>query len=84
VAAGELTTATVVGPDLSVADAYATALYAAGPAGLDWFPTPEGYRALVLDPALSARVHAAAEWDGDAATRESTGPRDLGMIAGAR
>jgi thiamine biosynthesis lipoprotein len=38
--------ATVIGPDLAVADAYATALFAAGPAGLDWFPTPDGYRAL--------------------------------------
>jgi FAD:protein FMN transferase len=50
--AGELAVATVTGPDLSVADGYATALYAAGPAGLSWFPTADGYRALVLDPAL--------------------------------
>ncbi|MEV1287244.1 FAD:protein FMN transferase [Micromonospora sp. NPDC049679] len=38
--------AIVTGPDLAVADAYATGLCAAGPAGLDWFPTVDGYRAL--------------------------------------
>jgi len=38
--------AIVSGPDLAVADGYATALYAAGPAGLDWFPTEDGYRRL--------------------------------------
>lgn len=42
--------ATVTGPDLAVADAYATALYAAGPAGLDWFPTAEGYRGALATP----------------------------------
>ena len=52
--ADELAAATVIGPDLSVADAYATALYAAGSAGLDWFPTVDGYQALVLDPSLRA------------------------------
>lgn len=41
--------ATVVGPDLAVADGYATALCAAGPPALDWFPTADGYRAIVLD-----------------------------------
>lgn len=38
--------ATVVGPDLAVADAYATALYAAGPAGLSWFTHGAPYRPL--------------------------------------
>jgi thiamine biosynthesis lipoprotein len=42
--------ATVTGPDLATADAYATALYAAGPAGLAWFPTTEGYRAALETP----------------------------------
>ncbi|MFD0822333.1 FAD:protein FMN transferase, partial [Micromonospora zhanjiangensis] len=42
--------ATVAGPDLAVADGYATALFAAGPAGLDWFPTADGYRALFAGP----------------------------------
>ena len=50
--AGEFSMATVTGPDLSVADAYATALYAAGPAGLAWFPTAGGYRALMVDHGL--------------------------------
>ncbi|MFC0028485.1 FAD:protein FMN transferase [Micromonospora chaiyaphumensis] len=44
--ADQLVAATVVGPDLAVADAYATALYAAGPAGLDWFRNGSEYRAL--------------------------------------
>ncbi|MEV0393041.1 FAD:protein FMN transferase [Polymorphospora rubra] len=42
-----LAAATVTGPDLAVADAYATALFAAGRAGLAWFPTADGYRALL-------------------------------------
>jgi FAD:protein FMN transferase len=42
--------ATVTGPDLATADAYATALYAAGPAGLAWFPTADGYRAALETP----------------------------------
>ncbi|MFF5171328.1 FAD:protein FMN transferase [Micromonospora sp. NPDC000089] len=45
-AARHLVAATVVGPDLAVADAYATALYAAGPTGLAWFRGDSGYRAL--------------------------------------
>ncbi|MFC6017507.1 FAD:protein FMN transferase [Plantactinospora solaniradicis] len=44
--ANRLVAATVTGPDLAVADGYATALFAAGRAGLDWFPTKDGYRAL--------------------------------------
>jgi FAD:protein FMN transferase len=40
--------AAVTGPALSAADGYATALYAAGTAGLSWFPTGDGYRALVV------------------------------------
>jgi thiamine biosynthesis lipoprotein len=40
--------ATVVGPTLASADGYATALYAAGEAGLPWFPTAEGYDAIVV------------------------------------
>ncbi len=39
---------TVLGPDLGIADAYATALRAAGPAGLAWFPTADGYRTVLL------------------------------------
>ncbi|MFR9778630.1 FAD:protein FMN transferase [Micromonospora sp. MS34] len=44
--ADQLVSATVVGPDLAVADAYATALYAAGPAGLAWFRSDSDYRPL--------------------------------------
>ncbi|MGK5738793.1 FAD:protein FMN transferase [Micromonospora sp. URMC 103] len=47
--ADQLVAATVVGPDLTVADAYATALYAAGPAGLAWFKGGSDYRALFAD-----------------------------------
>jgi len=41
--------AAVTGPTLATADGYATALYAAGEAGLSWFTDSEGYRAIVLD-----------------------------------
>jgi FAD:protein FMN transferase len=41
--------AAVAGPELCFANAYAVALCAAGSAGLDWFPTADGYRAIVLD-----------------------------------
>ncbi|MFU8850363.1 FAD:protein FMN transferase [Micromonospora sp. SL1-18] len=44
--ADQLLAATVVGPDLAVADAYATALYAAGPAGLAWFRNGSDYRVI--------------------------------------
>ena len=45
--------ATVVGPDLGTADAYATALYAAGEAGLVWFPD-DGYEAMLVESDLRA------------------------------
>jgi FAD:protein FMN transferase len=41
--------ATVTGRTLSLTDGYATALYAAGAAGLSWFPGSAGYAALVVD-----------------------------------
>jgi thiamine biosynthesis lipoprotein len=41
--------AAVTGPSLGTADGYATALYAAGPAGLSWFPGTEGYRPVVVE-----------------------------------
>ncbi len=49
-----LASATVVGPDLAAADAYATALYAAGPAGLGWFHSTTGYTAVTIDHQLNA------------------------------
>ncbi len=50
---------TVTGPDLGIADAYATGLRAAGPAGLAWFPTEDGYRAVQLT-APRPELHTAA------------------------
>ncbi|MEU3455797.1 FAD:protein FMN transferase [Micromonospora sp. NPDC006766] len=47
--AEQLVAATVVGPDLAVADAYATALYAAGPVGLAWFRDGSDYQVLCAD-----------------------------------
>ncbi len=41
--------AAVAGPQLAYANAYAVALCAAGAAGLDWFPTVDGYRAVLLE-----------------------------------
>lgn len=41
--------ATVTGPTLATADGYATALYAAGAAGLRWFPGTDEYRAVVVE-----------------------------------
>jgi thiamine biosynthesis lipoprotein len=51
-----LASATVVGPDLATADAYATALYAAGPPGLAWFNTASDYCAFTLDDRLTATL----------------------------
>lgn len=49
-----LASTTVVGPDLATADAYATALYAAGPPGLGWFNAASDYCAFTLDHRLVA------------------------------
>lgn len=57
--------AMVIGADLAVADGYATALFAAGPAGRDWFPTVDGYH--VLDLVGEGR-----------STPDAASPRDLG------
>ncbi len=46
--------ATVIGPDLALADGYATALFAAGSPGLAWFPPHTGYDALIIDEGLAA------------------------------
>jgi thiamine biosynthesis lipoprotein len=55
-----LASATVVGPDLATADAYATALYAAGPAGLAWFAGSTDHRAFTLDDRMVATFSASA------------------------
>ncbi len=50
--AGHATThvsaATVIGPDLTLADAYATTLFVLGVDGLDWLATHHGYDGLVI------------------------------------
>jgi thiamine biosynthesis lipoprotein len=46
--ATELMAATVIGPDLGVADAYATALMVLGTAGLVWLADRPGYDAVVI------------------------------------
>jgi thiamine biosynthesis lipoprotein len=49
VAASALRSVTIVGPDLAVADAYATATVAMGEAGLEWLATlPKGYHSAVV------------------------------------
>jgi FAD:protein FMN transferase len=42
--------ATVTGPDLTLADALATALVACGPDGLDWLADVDGYEGVVMAP----------------------------------
>jgi thiamine biosynthesis lipoprotein len=44
----ELASATVIGPDLAVADAYATVLYVMGTAGLHWLAQQPGYSGCVI------------------------------------
>jgi FAD:protein FMN transferase len=50
----ELASVTVVGPDLTFADAYATALYVSGERGIDWLVGRLGYDAMLLRRDLSA------------------------------
>jgi thiamine biosynthesis lipoprotein len=51
----ELASVTVVGPSLTLADAYATAAVAMGPAALDWLTRLEGYEGLLVDAAGEVR-----------------------------
>jgi thiamine biosynthesis lipoprotein len=55
-----LLAATVVGPDLALADALATAATAAGEQTISWLDTAAGYEALVVLPDGSVRT--TAEW----------------------
>jgi thiamine biosynthesis lipoprotein len=48
-APGELLSATVVGPSLALADAYATTVFAMGAAGLPWLALRPGYGGYVID-----------------------------------
>jgi thiamine biosynthesis lipoprotein len=43
-----LASATVVGPDLGVADAFATAVFVMGLPGLDWIEEQSGYDAYLI------------------------------------
>ena len=52
--------ATVVGPSLTRADAYATAVFVMGPHALPWVETREGYEALLL--AGDGRVSVSSGW----------------------
>jgi FAD:protein FMN transferase len=45
-----IASATVIGPDLAFADAFATGLLAAGEAGLEWVRGLDGYDALIVRP----------------------------------
>jgi thiamine biosynthesis lipoprotein len=59
-----LASTTVVGPDLGTADAYATALYAAGSGGLTWFAPGGEYHACTVDDRLVATFSAGWPADG--------------------
>ncbi len=50
-AAAGLASITVVGPALTLADAYATAAFAMGPAARDWAEGLDGYEAFAITPA---------------------------------
>jgi thiamine biosynthesis lipoprotein len=50
-----LRSATVVGPDAASTDAFATALVASGPQGLEWLSAQRGYEAYLVD--LDGFVH---------------------------
>jgi thiamine biosynthesis lipoprotein len=47
-AADELASMTVVGPNLTWADAFATAAFVLGASGVDWVSRFDGYRALAI------------------------------------
>lgn len=49
VPAVELASVTVIGPSLTLADAYATAAVAMGPPALEWLEALDGYEALLVD-----------------------------------
>ncbi len=71
-ATGEPTTAvasaTVVGPDLGTADAFATAVFVKGVAGVDWIEAHPGYATFVIDHGgrtwRSSRLAPALDGDG--------------------
>jgi len=58
--AGEVASVTVVGPDLTMADAYATAAFAMGAAGPSWLAQLDGFESLVIG--LDGRGWSSAGW----------------------
>ena len=63
----ELASATVVGPDLAVVDAYATAVFVMGLSGLDWIEQQPGYAAYLITH--DERTHWSSGLDGALAPR---------------
>ena len=61
VPARELASATVAGPSLTLADAYATAAVAMGVRALPWLTAFHGYEALLVD--ADGAVHRSAAFD---------------------
>ena len=53
-----LASATVVGPDLGLADAYSTAAFVDGFAALDWLRDLDGYSVLLVGADGSTQTHA--------------------------
>lgn len=79
----DLASATVVGPDLGEADAYATTVFVLGLDGLAWIEGRRGYEALVIDH--EGRLAATSGFNGRRIrSRQPTTDRDLleGEIAG--
>ena len=77
--------ATVVGPNLALADAYATAVFVMGLEGLEWVEAQDGYEAYVItddNMTLWSEFFAGAwdQSDGATSSRHSAGKvtKDLG------
>ena len=68
---------TVVGPTLALADAYATAAFAMGEAGLEWVARQPGYGALAITTERPRRLDAAGR---RAAPRRLTQPIELDAV----
>ncbi|MEY2478364.1 MAG: FAD:protein transferase [Actinomycetota bacterium] len=57
----QVAAATVIGPDLGIADAYATAMFIMGLPGLDWIEAQPGYDAFLIT--RSRRTHWSSDFD---------------------
>lgn len=69
-AADRLASASVVGPSLSLADAYATAAFVLGEQALAWIRGVEGYEALLVT--ADGAVHASDHWPHDVVATPAT------------